>query len=694
MINSRRLLFGSLFYKTGLFFLLYFFYFSSFAQPVIAIEQGMERIDLAGKAEYFVDAEGKKDINKILNTRSDWKLLPGNTLNLGYSNAIVWIRFTVDQRYISGNNTLALEVAYPTLDSVDLYYSLNTDKVEQNWINSATGENYIYANREIDHRNFIFHLAAINNIKITYYLRVRSESSIQIPMSLLTLSSLTGKISMENYLFGVYFGIIFIMMFYNLFIFFSIKDRSYLYYVLFIGCTGLFHMCTYGLAHEFLWPGNSWWVNHSILFFASSISLFISLFTRSFLDTRNNARFFDKLFLLFTLLALVGIGLSLFGPYQLTAKFSAFLILLTLLSAFITGILCLKKGFRPARYFMLAWLGIIMGGVVYALKQFGVLPNIFVTEYGVLFGSTILVVLLSFALADRINNLKKEKEEIREKTLELLEFKVEERTAEVVLQKQIIETKNKDITDSIKYARRIQQAILPSEPFYRSVLPESFVYYKPKDIVSGDFYWVDRFGDKSFLAAVDCTGHGVPGALMSMVGFNILNQALNEHGLSKPNLIMNALHKGVYRTLQQKAGEATIKDGMDISLVAIDHKKKIIEFAGAFNPVWIISDGELKETKGDKKSIGSYTEDEIISYKNNEIPVRSGDCAYIFTDGFADQFGGPEGKKFMYKQMKDALLSVCKRPMQEQQLLISARFDQWKGNLEQVDDVLVMGVRI
>ncbi len=259
--------------------------------------------------------------------------------------------------------------------------------------------------------------------------------------------------------------------------------------------------------------------------------------------------------------------------------------------------------------------------------------------------------------------------------------------------KNILMQKNKDITSSITYAKRIQQAILPSDKLVKQLFPESFILYEPKDIVSGDFYWVAQWGDAVMFAAVDCTGHGVPGAFMSIVGQNLLNQAVNEHGLSKPGLVLNALNKGVSRTLNHYQ-ESDIKDGMDIALCSLDRNKMLLEFAGANNPVWIFRGNELIEIKGDKFPIGSFLDKTFQNFKNTEMEVYEGDIIYIFTDGYADQFGGDKGKKFKYKNLKKIVLENKNKTMLEQKEIISKELKEWKGNIEQVDDILIIGIKI
>ncbi|MCW3071989.1 MAG: protein serine/threonine phosphatase [Bacteroidetes bacterium] len=254
--------------------------------------------------------------------------------------------------------------------------------------------------------------------------------------------------------------------------------------------------------------------------------------------------------------------------------------------------------------------------------------------------------------------------------------------------------KNKEITDSIKYAKRLQEAILPGSDFVTKLFPDSFILYKPKDIVSGDFYWFEHWGNKKLFAAVDCTGHGVPGAFMSIVGYNQLNQAVNESGLSKPNLILNALNKGVTKALKQTLEGSTVKDGMDIALCAYDESTGILEYAGAYNSLWLVRNGKLTEVKADKKPIGVFIGEELKPFHNYEVKLEKGDCVYVFTDGYADQFGGEKGKKFKYKPLQQLLISNQHMGMQEQKKVLDDTIESWRGALEQVDDILMIGIRI
>lgn len=283
----------------------------------------------------------------------------------------------------------------------------------------------------------------------------------------------------------------------------------------------------------------------------------------------------------------------------------------------------------------------------------------------------------------------------------VLEQKVIERTEQVVKQKEEIEVKTKEleilfkqVTDSIHYAKRIQEAILPPNNLVKKFLPESFVLYKPKDIVSGDFYWIDQKGDWSYFAAVDCTGHGVPGAFMSIVGYNLLKDILKNTESMEPSIIMDKMNDGVAHTLHTNttSGKQT-KDGMDMALCALNYQTLELQYSGAFNPLYIIRGEELIQYKANKFPVGMFIGDKQ-NFTNHRIQLQKGDRIYIFSDGYADQFGGPKGKKFMAGNFRQLLMDVSKLPIEKQKTTLNQTIEEWRGNLEQVDDILIIGVTI
>jgi tetratricopeptide (TPR) repeat protein/serine phosphatase RsbU (regulator of sigma subunit) len=265
---------------------------------------------------------------------------------------------------------------------------------------------------------------------------------------------------------------------------------------------------------------------------------------------------------------------------------------------------------------------------------------------------------------------------------------ITEQKEEVELQKEIVEEKNTEILDSITYAKRIQEAILPPTRLVKEWLPNSFILYKPKDIVAGDFYWMENIGDTIIFAAADCTGHGVPGAMVSVVCHNAMNRAVREFGLREPGKILDKTRELVVRTFEKS--EEEVKDGMDIALCSMSGNK--LQYAGANNPLWIIRNGEVLETKATKQPIGKV--DNPQPFTTHTFELQQGDVFYIFSDGYVDQFGGRKGKKFKAKAFRELLLSIQDRNMEEQRMLINEAFEQWRGDLEQVDDVCVIGVNV
>jgi len=255
-----------------------------------------------------------------------------------------------------------------------------------------------------------------------------------------------------------------------------------------------------------------------------------------------------------------------------------------------------------------------------------------------------------------------------------------------------IEEKNEQITDSIRYASRIQHAVLPQEDQYNDYMPEHFIFFRPKDIVSGDFYWIAKKGNDLIIAVADCTGHGIPGAFMSMLGISFLNDIVGGMEVPETNLILDKLRKQVITSLHQSGKEGEAKDGMDISLSVYNTKTRVLQYSGAYNPLYHIRQGKLTELKADRMPIAIYVNMEMV-FSTKNLQIRKGDVIYMFSDGYADQFGGPEGRKFKYKPMKELLIDIHEQPMHKQKMILEKRFEQWKGSLPQIDDVILMGVR-
>ncbi|MFL5753707.1 MAG: PP2C family protein-serine/threonine phosphatase [Bacteroidia bacterium] len=259
-------------------------------------------------------------------------------------------------------------------------------------------------------------------------------------------------------------------------------------------------------------------------------------------------------------------------------------------------------------------------------------------------------------------------------------------------QRKALEEKNHEITDSINYAKKIQSALIPSEEEFNSYFRDSFVMLKPKDIVSGDFYWITRKENKLFYVTADCTGHGVPGGFMTMLGISFLDEIINEKNVVQPAEILNQLRDRIIQTLKQTGNAGESKDGMDVILTCMDADRKTLTYSAANNSLYILRGGVIQEHKPDKQPCGFYHEQK--PFTQHTIQLEEGDCVYSFSDGYADQFGGEKGKKFKYRQLEQKLIAICNRPMKEQKQALSDTIEAWRGNLEQVDDILLVGIRI
>ena len=642
--------------------------------------------------------------------------------NLGFTSNNYWFKFVVTNT--QAKQSRVLEFAYPFYNQLDVYIpNLNGEYTKH-----IVGDHFPFAARTIKHKNFLFDLGfESGERKVIYaYLHCNGEAT-SLPIKLWTKHDYLRNNYEEHLALGVYYGIILFVFFFSAFLWFIVKERYQLYYFLYIIGVAIFQFSLDGLAFEYFWPNNVWFANHVIPLSGSFTIMFLILFVVSLLKTKLHTPKIHRilLFLLVVDMAFFGISFLPDEFYSIGLMGLNFIAVPINLLILVAAIICYRMGIPTAKYFLVAFSLLILGILAALFKNFGILPRVFLTEYSIQMGSAIELIMLSLALAENVKLLKAEKEqaqaqlfeELKEKSrlqeianIEL-EQKVNERTAEIQLQKELIEEKNKDITASITYALKIQEAILPREEELKASLNDYFVFYKPRDIISGDFYWFSKREHLLFIAAADCTGHGVPGALMSMLGNSFLNEIVNEYHVYNPAEILDLLRLKVIKTLRQR--ETNTKDGMDISICVIDTKTREINFAGAFNPVYITStvidntsneyelyynelipDKHLKILPADRFPVGIVEGQNNDIFTNKKYHYHTGDCLYLFSDGLADQFGGPQGKKYKTKQLKDLLLKVSRYDMEFQLISISDDFENWKGEHEQVDDILMIGIRL
>ncbi len=293
---------------------------------------------------------------------------------------------------------------------------------------------------------------------------------------------------------------------------------------------------------------------------------------------------------------------------------------------------------------------------------------------------------------DEIHRLNKEIETLKDE-IEAQKEELETRRDLAEKQRDEISAQKIELTDSIKYASQIVSSLMPGSELFRKYFSDYFILNKPKDIVSGDFYWISVKGSKTVVAVTDCTGHGVPGAFMSMLGIGLLNEIVNDLNIVQPNLILNNLRDRVIKSLAQSGTDEETLDGMDIALITVDRENFTLQFSGALNSLIMIRNNKLSETRGDRMPVGSY----LITDKpftNHEIEIKANDSIYLFTDGYKDQYGWRNNGKLKHDRFLEYLQSIQNVPMKAQKILLENNLKNWMGDLEQIDDILVVGMQI
>ncbi|MCU0436489.1 MAG: SpoIIE family protein phosphatase [Raineya sp.] len=719
-----------------LLFCIYIFSLESFGQQkIFEIPAEFSYVNISKFLYVFEDSTKKMDLKDILAIDDNrLKNIKTDDPTYGFKKSNFWIKVTLKNTQNSPQN-LFLEFDYPLFDRVDIF----SQDTQGNWINTqkTIGDKVPFKDRTIFYRNSIFNINLIPQETRTYFLKIDTESSIQFPTYLYASKELSNHISNTEMLFGMFYGILLIMGIYNLVLYFAIQNRSYLYYFVYIFFYGLAQASLNGHSFQHLWPNSLWWANAVVPIGLTSGSVGAILFMISFLNTEKYLPRFNKVIWGFVMLFTGFTLLGFFLEYRIAVKIGTATMVFLGFFELIVGLVVWRAGNRSAGYFVVSWAFFLIGVSVLAIMSAGLLPNHPFLRVFHLIGAMFQVVGLSFALADRVNIIRKEKEKAQVEALkateenariileqnEMLENKVEERTRElqqkqeeilvqneelhqqreeIMAQRDFIERKNNELVElnqhmsqSIQYASQIQKAILPQEEIIKNNLQDFFVIYLPKDVVSGDFYWYSKIDNKQFFAAVDCTGHGVPGAFMSMIGNTLLNKIINENKVYSPSKILDMLNEGVISSLKQK--ETGNNDGMDVCLCCVEEKSNgqfLVTFAGARRPLYIFKDNEIIELRGSRNHIGgSSIGITQTPFEDSIYILDKGDVVYLSTDGFVDN-PNPNREKFGVDKFKTLLLLYGKETMNKQKSFLMDELKTFQKTASQRDDILVLGVKL
>lgn len=620
-----------------------------------------------------------------------------STFNFGFYIGTIWLKLETENL----SEDAIIELRNSNLDIVDIYVK-NQDRY---FLVEQTGDHFKFNHRKIQSRFFQFEPKQANEI----ILRIQNYGDqLFIPVKIYDGTTLNDNNYKEQIIFGIYYGLCLFAFLLNVFLFLKIRERSNLFYSLYIIGIVMLQLALDGHGFQYLWSDNVFFAKHAPPLMASFSIFFLILFSQSFLNLNKMMPKFNKGFIAIGILVFINIFLSLFPQtYWVSVLLINVLTLLLNLIIIPVAFIAVKRKFKPAKFFLLAFVLLIISVFVFVLRNFGIVESNWYTDYCLQIGSTAEVILLSFAIVDKFNSYKEEAvtrlKEINQIQVEQnvkLEAKVLERTVEITEQKDLVERKNNEIIDSINYAKRIQTSLIPSTDEFKKILPQSFVFWEPKDIVSGDFYWVSEVQSQmsgndvklTLFCVGDCTGHGVPGAIISVLGLKILNMTAINPEVNSTSEALEYLDNEFAKTFHVDGAGQLIQDGMDIGFCALDRENKKLYFSGAKNGLYIIRKKELIEIKGDKRSIGSRYDDE--RFKQHVIDVEENDMIILYSDGYADQFGGDREKKFKYLPLKNLLQENSELDLEAQLAVLKKTFYDWKGNVEQTDDVCIVGVRV
>lgn len=649
-------------------------------------------------AMYFEDSTSNMSLEEVVSKGIFRKDENHDPLNYNTKSAY-WMRFLmIDKR--KNELPLRLEFFDFNTDEITFYY---LDKNQQ-FIGRKAGFNVAFNSREVNHKNVSFRVYPVYKDSSYCYVRFKSSRHNVLKPVIRSYDKVLNYGLNEYILLGVFLGLLVLMIFHNLLYYVLLRKNNYLYYVLYAFTVFLYLMSENGLGFQYLWPNHSEWnssIDITMLFLSTLMML---LFTNSFLELQSKRKELYKWLKGAFVLRIVIFAFELFITSDLWVIVDVVFVQIMLT----IGLITLQKGFKSSRWFVLAFACLDIAFLISFFEHVGVVGSNVFTVYSLYLGIIFQFIFLSISIAESVKEAYKERNEVQgqlilelekneqlsEKVNRELETKVAERTKALNEKRLIIEEKNNQIISSVRYAERIQTSTLPDDKLMNRVVPKHFVYYKPRDIVSGDFYWIHEWSDQRYIiAAIDCTGHGIPGAFMSMIGINLLDRIVSE-GIIEPAEMLEELHVNIQNVLKQR--ETNNSDGMDMSVCLVDREEKRITYAGARNPLIYVQNGEVKRIKGTRKSIGGASEQDKLGFEQHRVSFKDAPITYyMLSDGYVDQFGGEKNEKFRMQNFLAFIDEHKELNHSGQKEALSKKMRDWISQVEnnfQIDDILVIGV--
>lgn len=646
-------------------------------------------------------------------TKMSKKKIENSVENLDFTTQYHYVRFTLVNE-TSIPKLFYLETARPITNRVNLI----TEQIVQNQLKINeynSGDEIPFDKKAIATNRSIIPIYIDASSEANCYLTIGSDGeAVTLPMIFweeLIFRKIDRKRQFSS---GLFYGIfVFVIIIYATF-YFLLRDNLFLLYTIYVALSGLLQFALDGYVHQYIFTSGGYMTHHSVILIAGTTVFFALSYASRYLELEGRKKLISRIFL--ALVAITTLASLIPGRvfelcYPLINLFS----LLSLIFLLIIGVSVRRTNKQISPLFLLGLFLLLAGGMLFILGNVGVIDAPEYTQYGLKAGTLAEIVCLSILMAGKYKSLQDEAKAAQEQLLIELEAKnriteeanirlekqVAERTREIEQKRAELAEKNEDLLGSINYAQRIQSALLPPQQKMESLVSDFFVFFKPKDILSGDFYWMEEVitsGKKPermlLYATADCTGHGVPGAFVSIVCNNLLKLSKIQKDVNSTGEALDFIDREIQGMLNQEFHELEIRDGMDVALCAINFDSKTLYFSGAKLPLYLLRDGEILVYKGDRQAIGNDRKDADFRFTTHQIKLQSGDLIYTFSDGIPDQFGGTNGKKYLTKRLKECLLNNAHLPMVEQKNNIEKTIANWMGEEPQVDDMILMGIRI
>lgn len=686
----------------SLIFLSLFCGFWAVGQDVIVIDPSGNNLNRTIANQFSIYDAGPEEIeiHDFLENISSYQArkIESSFENVDFTAESYFFHFIIKNE--SDYTNFVLETARPITNEVEL---LNVSKNRT----QKTGDEVPFNDRPLETIYSAIPISIPRGESQEFVMKIRSDGeSLQIPIVIHSERDFAASTRNRQLKFGMYIGFFLFTILIYLAFYVLLKDALFLRYVIYVFFTGLLQATLEGYLYQFALPSGGFLTQHSVILVAGLAVCFALGYARNYLKLTGTLRKISSGFLVAVIITMA-FSLIPGRPYLIAfpvinlLSFTAMIFLL--ISAF-----KLRKSQNVNLLFIFGLSSLVIGGLIFIFGNIGIIDYPEFTQPALRNGTLVEIICLSILMAAKYKELQAEKEEAQrqlviqlEETNERLEFEVAERTKELNKQTVLLAKRNKDFIDSVTYAQRIQSAVLSNEEKFLSILPKSFVYLQPKDIVSGDFFWIDEFPPSEkwpegliVYATVDCTGHGVPGAFVSIIGNHLLDLTKANKDVQEPGQALDFLNKQINENLNSRYGKEKIRDGMDMTICALDRHRMELHFSGAKNSALIVRNGEIIELKGDRMAVGYDELETNHSFETRTVKLEKGDMIYTFTDGYQDQFGGPKGKKIMVRKLKNLLAEIAPSDVNSQKSVIESTFINWKGEEEQIDDVLLIGIRV